>query len=504
MRPPAACSTALVGESLDDRLQDGPSARRLIDDDDGLRLAGHAERVVPCPHLAQRLHVAHVAVVAEQVASAVRDRPDHRDPRRVGTEWQDPVVLDEHERPFSQRAGRLCLLDDERLDGGRPRDVEVRRLEQPEPELHPEDRDDRPVDQGLVDAAVLEGGQQRRAEAVGPRQFEVHARPEREDRRGGRLGRHPVVRGQHRDARVVGGDDAVEAPFVAQDRREQLHRRMARDAVDVAIGRHDAADPAVADRDLEREQLLVAELARADVGRGLVEPALGQAVPDEVLRGGDDAVVQGVALERRRVGVAHLGGQVRVLAVGLLDPSPARVAGDVEDGRQGVARAGQQHPLADRRGDLPDDGRVEGRGGPDRLLEARRVPGHQPVQALLVDDARDPQAGVLDQVALDVVVGSGDVHGPQVGRAGEAGDLADPVGRERGHPFRIDLPVDDHLEGPDGTELGELLGPGHAREQVGHADLDGLGRVLVGRGDRLHPLTAPAVRPPTSWRSAMT
>ena len=43
------------------------------------------------------------------------------------------------------------------------------------------------------------------------------------------------------------------------------------------------AMPGDPDGRLEREQLLVPELARADVGRRLVEPALGQAVADHVL-----------------------------------------------------------------------------------------------------------------------------------------------------------------------------------------------------------------------------
>ncbi len=38
------------------------------------------------------------------------------------------------------------------------------------------------------------------------------------------------------------------------------------------------------------EQLLVVELARPDMGRGLVHAALGQAVPDHVLAGGQDPV----------------------------------------------------------------------------------------------------------------------------------------------------------------------------------------------------------------------
>ena len=43
-------------------------------------------------------------------------------------------------------------------------------------------------------------------------------------------------------------------------------------------------DAGVADGRLERQQLLVAQLARPDVRGRLVEPALGQAVADEVLR----------------------------------------------------------------------------------------------------------------------------------------------------------------------------------------------------------------------------
>ena len=112
---------------------------------------------------------------------------------------------------------------------------------------------------------------------------------------------------------------------------------MARDAIHVAVGRHDARDPGVAHRGLEREQLLVAEFPLADMDRRLVQAALGQPVPDHVLRGGDDALEQVRALQRLDIGAAELGRQVRVLAVGLLDPAPARVAGDVEDRREAHA-----------------------------------------------------------------------------------------------------------------------------------------------------------------------
>ena len=70
---------------------------------------------------------------------------------------------------------------------------------------------------------------------------------------------------------------------------EQLARGVAGHAVDVAVGRHDAASPRLEHRRLEREELLVAQLARADVRRRLVEAALGQPVADDVLAGGEHA-----------------------------------------------------------------------------------------------------------------------------------------------------------------------------------------------------------------------
>ena len=50
------------------------------------------------------------------------------------------------------------------------------------------------------------------------------------------------------------------------------------------------AIPASIDRRLEREELLVMQLAPADVNRRLVETALGNAVTDHVLGRGQDSV----------------------------------------------------------------------------------------------------------------------------------------------------------------------------------------------------------------------
>ena len=148
---------------------------------------------------------------------------------------------------------------------------------------------------------------------------------------------------------------------------------MAGHAVHVAVGRHDAGHPRLADRRLEREELLVAHLARTQVRGRLVEPPLREPVTDHVLGGGDHALGQSLALDSADVGATELGGQVGILTVGLLDAAPARIAGYVQDGRERLSRARREHAATEGRSHPLDQTGVPGRGGTDRLLEARRV-----------------------------------------------------------------------------------------------------------------------------------
>ena len=288
---------------------------------------------------------------------------------------------------------------------------------------------------------------------------------------------------------------------------EQLGRGVARHAVDVAVGRHDARDPGRPDRRLEREQLLVAQLARADVRRRLVEAALGQPMADHVLGRGDDAVGAGPdpGAPRCRRSRARRQGT---------DPRRRSPRSGPSADRGAMSRTGAsacRAPVSSIRRRMvaaiaDDDVRVEARRGADRLLEARRGPGDEAVQALLVDDRRDPEPRPLDEVALDRVRGLGHLDRPQVGRAREPGDLADAVRGEgcQRAPRRS----------PDsGTTSNAQNEPSWATfsarviraEQVGDARLDREGRVAVAGLDGRHqPFTDPAVRPPTMWRSAMT
>ena len=284
--------------------------------------------------------------------------------------------------------------------------------------------------------------------------------------------------------------------------REQLGRGVAGNPVHVAVRGHHACEPALDHRRLEREELFVPQLTRTEVHGRLVETAFGQSVTDHVLAGGQHPVAEIGSLELPDVRQAELGGEVRVLAVGLFDPAPARVARDVEDRAQGVAGAGRQHPPADRAGHPADEVGVERGPGADRLLEARRVQREQAVERFLVDDGRDPETRLLDQEPLDHVRRASDLRCAQVRGTGQTGDLTDAVARQCPEPFRIGSVLADHLECPDGAQLGDLLVQGHPGDEVGHACRRGQTRVPVGRRRGRHPFTDPCVRPPTSWRSA--
>jgi hypothetical protein len=182
----------------------------------------------------------------------------------------------------------------------------------------------------------------------------------------------------------------------------------------------------------------------------LVEAALREAVADEVLRRRRDPVFEMRPLEAADISATERGGEIRVLAVCLLDAPPARVARDVEDRRERHARSDYLHPAPDRRRDCLDQFDVEGRGRPDRLLERRGTTSEKAVERFLVEDRRDAEPRLLDQEALDRVPGLRRIRGIEVGRPGDPADLADPVGQALPHAVRVELGLaPEQLERPE-------------------------------------------------------
>jgi len=172
------------------------------------------------------------------------------------------------------------------------------------------------VDHRLVDLAGLDGGDQRGApgaERAGHHQVEPAVR-----RRSGRLGREPVRHQQPAPTPLALEDLVVDRPLLGR-----------RDAVDPVVGRHHRPRVGVLDRDLERQQVELAQRPLVHDAVDAVPVGLGL-VGDQVLQAGADAV----RLQARDVRSSEVTGQQRVLGVGLEQAPAQRAAVEVDGGAQ--------------------------------------------------------------------------------------------------------------------------------------------------------------------------
>ncbi len=308
-----------------------------------------------------------------------------------------------------------------------------------------------------------------------------------------RRGAGDAVQGlEEADAEVVGDDRAGEAPLLAQEPGQQLGVRRGRDAVPLGVRGHHRARPALAQRHLEGRERDVRELADAGPYRCQVAGARRGGVPGEVLERGDDPG----RLQALHIGGADRADQVRILADRLLHPAPARIAYDVQHGREALVDPGRAQVVADPAGHLLDHGGIPGRAPGQRDRIGRGLPGGEAGQALLVRDRRDAEAAGLGDTAL----GAGQclraerrVHG---GGAEGAGELAQAA-RDQLVPVMVHAHVvlvrSDSVAvrrgaHPHAVQLGGLLLQGHPGEQVVDAGGGGQGVVTPGRGGHEAPV----------------
>ena len=130
------------------------------------------------------------------------------------------------------------------------------------------------------------------------------------------------------------------------------------------------------------------------------------------------------------VGDAERGREVRVLAVGLLDAAPARVAGDVEDRRERLPR--RRSPASAGGSSSRSPRRAPGRTPPPRRSTAgtrsrrgRAGRGASPRGGSPGSRAASPRRGSAGSRCRP----SAAPGGVEVRRAGDPADLADPVAR---------------------------------------------------------------------------
>jgi hypothetical protein len=221
---------------------------------------------------------------------------------------------------------------------------------------------------------------------------------------------------------------------------------------------------------------------------------------------GDDAGI----LEPAHVGRGDGADEIGVLADGLFHAPPARVAHDIEHGREALVHADGSEVATDVARHALDERGVE-RGTPRQWHRiGRGAPCRETGQALLVSDGRDAEAVRANDALLRALQGAR-THGGVDGRAAERpGQLPEAVGEQR---VEVDVVVHivlvrGHLAAvvrgahPHTIELSDLLLERHLGDQGRDAAGCGLRRVVPERQARIirrlgvavcRPLSGPAV-----------
>ena len=354
-----------------------------------------------------------------------------------------------------------------RVEVHRRRGLVERVIEQAEALLLREHPDDGAIDEGFVHRARLDSFAKRSAVRLGARQLDVDSGGQGEPCRISRVLGDRVHGVQEQDGEVVSDHDPLEAPRVAEQLRQIGGRRGDRHPVDLRVGVHDAARPAVAHGHLERREQHVGHFARTRRHRCVVAAGPRGRVPDEVL----ERRVHPRILQAAHVRGADRPDDVGVFGDALVHPPPAGVADHVEHRSQALVHAEGAHRFADQARHLLDGVGIERRPPGEGCGEGRRFPGGQARQALLVDDRGDAEAGLRAQApllapqprgALDGIDRAGAVHARQVADAVPRSVFVPRRGGELTRHRRDQFVA---LVDPEAPELGGLLLQRHLRDE---------------------------------------
>ncbi|CAH1687467.1 hypothetical protein CHELA1G11_20043 [Hyphomicrobiales bacterium] len=306
--------------------------------------------------------------------------------------------------------------------------------------------------------------------------FDVGPRCERAARGFLAVRRNPV-RDELLNRAEIADDNAGEAPFLAQDIREQMAVGDAGHAIEGVEGRHEAAH-AGRDGRLEWRQIGLAQRTLGEGSGRVVATRLNRPIRAEMLDAGRDGIVgiQPLALEAPDTRGADLGAQPGRFARPLRDSSPAWVTRHVQHRRI--------DPIDARGGSFPpgyplrplDRLEIEAGGLPQRDWENRPVA----VQNIETEEKRDAEAGALDRRLLQL---------PRERHVIGVEDAAKLAPFERAGDVRRGVGTRDRAVARQQHELPYFLRDRHPREEVLDPRRGALGHVLganlCGGGGRL-------------------
>src|SRR5262245_21455445 len=280
--------------------------------------------------------------------------------------------------------------------------VDVRVLEEAEQKLRAQRSGHGPVQRGHRNSSLIDQLRKQRV-TIGIGQLDVHARFERAY--GGRsfVRSDLVTRGEFGDPEIIGSDHSFEPPLLPQYLFEQELAAVRRDAVNLIVRGHYAHHARFFHSGFKARQEDLAQNALRDIDRGNVRAAFWLAVRGEMLGRRHDMFAvnrRPRPLQRLDAGHAHTRNEIRVFAVSLFRPAPARVARQIEVRAEHLVAAANASLQRGGGEDFGDQIRVPTRRERDRSRETRAALRHVPVQSLVVKHSRDAQTRVLFQPLL--------------------------------------------------------------------------------------------------------
>ncbi len=410
------------------------------------------------------------------IGQVVGTLADHHHPR-IAAQWQHlGLVLEQHQRLTHGLARQLTVLHGGDVTGM----TAVGRLviEQARAQLHAQDAGDRIIDARHRDLPALHLG-----DGIGDEGLPVIGYHHHVDAGVDRLRTAVVAAARHLgDPVPVGDDETVEAHLLLQRAGQQrfvaVHLAVvdATAAVVPAVERGHHRLHAFAKRTVVALPVHVDHGGLVDQRFALVAAAVGRAIADVVLGGGNDiAVVAEAPLRTPDIGLGEFAYHVRVGGIAFVGAPPTWIVRYCQRRREHPVDAGGTHRVCGGPADPLDQRGVAGRAQPDVVREQR---------------------GTVDVVVAVHCIGAPDHR-----------DRRARIGGQRGRPIRIGQlqPLRDRgvlvharpgaaaIEDRADVVLADLVGRDHLDLGLGH--LAHLLRQRHLRHDLLHPRLQRSIRP---------
>lgn len=283
--------------------------------------------------------------------------------------------------------------------------IDVWIVEEAEQEFRTEDAGDGAIDEGFRDFAVAD--LLRKGEiGSGERELDIDAGFDGHASGDFVVGGNMVESDEIGESEIVGNDDALKTPFLAEDLIQEVSVGVGRNAVDFIVGRHERGGVGFGNGSLEGAKEVFADDALGIIAGANVGAGLGLAMNGKMFGGGHDVRFvdrRAGTLEAEDGGDTDARGEIGILAIGFFGAAPAGIAGEIENGRQALLRAAGAHFLSNGGEDVVNENWIPSGGEADGLRVRSAAGSGIAVEAFFMEEDGNAEAGIFGEPLLQGV-----------------------------------------------------------------------------------------------------